>query len=99
MISSLFQGLLKFVLKLFQLIMSPFISVIVALFPQVDTFFSYISQFLDKALTYVSVIIDIFLIPRGAISLLFDYFIIIYTIFITAQAIKFFVNIYNKFKL
>lgn len=35
MISALFKGLLNFILKLFELIMSPFVSAITALFPDV----------------------------------------------------------------
>lgn len=64
MISALFKGLLNFILKLFELIMSPFVSAITALFPDVGIAFSYINTFLIYALTYVSLVIDLLLIPR-----------------------------------
>lgn len=64
MISALFKGLLNFILKLFELIMSPFVSAITSLFPDVSVAFSYINTFLAYALTYVSLVIDLLLIPR-----------------------------------
>lgn len=68
MISALFKGLLNFILKLFELIMSPFVSAITALFPDVGVAFSYINTFLTYALTYVSLVIDLLLIPRRSYS-------------------------------
>lgn len=68
MISALFKGLLNFILKLFELIMSPFVSAITALFPDVGVAFSYINTFLAYALTYVSLVIDLLLIPRRSNS-------------------------------
>lgn len=99
MITALFKGLLNLVLKLFNLILSPFISAITSLFPSVSTYFAFISSFLSSALLYVGVILDLFFIPRGALSLLFDYFIICHSIYLIALGVKFFVNIYNKFKI
>lgn len=68
MISALFKGLLNFILKLFELIMSPFVAAITALFPDVGVAFSYINTFLAYALTYVSLVIDLLLIPRRSNS-------------------------------
>lgn len=99
MINAIVNGIFSLILSLFNTLMSPFISVITALFPAVDTFFSYISSFLSYALTYISTIIDLLFIPRAALVLFFDYLLICYTIFLTVQAIRFAINIYNKFKL
>lgn len=71
MISALFKGLLNFILKLFELIMSPFVSAITSLFPDVGIAFSYINTFLTYALTYVSLVIDLLLIPRRCDSYAF----------------------------
>lgn len=99
MISALFKGLFNLVLKLFNLILSPFISAITSLFPSISTYFVFITSFLSSALSYVGVILDLLFIPRGALSLLFDYFITCYSIYLIALGVKFFINIYNKFKI
>lgn len=64
MIKSLFLGIIKFVIKLMELILTPFISVVTGLFPEVSTFFGHITNFLNQALSYVGLVLDLFLIPR-----------------------------------
>ena len=64
MIKALFLGILKFVLKLTDLILNHFISVVTGLFPEVATFFTHITNFLNQALSYVGLVLDLFLIPR-----------------------------------
>ena len=49
MIKALFLGIIKFVIKLMELILTPFISVVTGLFPEVSVFFGYITSFLNKA--------------------------------------------------
>lgn len=39
MIKALFLGIIKFVIKLMELILTPFISVVTGLFPEVSVFF------------------------------------------------------------
>ena len=99
MIKALFLGIIKFVIKLMELILTPFISVVTGLFPDVSVFFSYITSFLNKALTYVGLVLDLFLVPRGAIALLFDFWIISSSIYLAILSVKFFVNVYQKFKM
>lgn len=99
MIKALFMGIIKFVIKLMELILTPFISVVTGLFPEVSVFFGYITSFLNKALTYVGLILDLFLVPRGAIALLFDFWIISSSIYLAILSVKFFVNVYQKFKM
>jgi hypothetical protein len=99
MIKALFLGIIKFVIKLMELILTPFISVVTGLFPEVSVFFGYITSFLNKALTYVGLILDLFLVPRGAIALLFDFWIISSSIYLAILSVKFFVNVYQKFKM
>lgn len=64
MIKSLFLGIIKFVIKLMELILTPFISVVTGLFPEVSVFFGHITNFLNQALSYVGLVLDLFLIPR-----------------------------------
>lgn len=99
MIKALFLGIINFVIKLMELILTPFISVVTGLFPEVSVFFGYITSFLNKALTYVGLVLDLFLVPRGAIALLFDFWIISSSIYLAILSVKFFVNVYQKFKM
>lgn len=64
MIKALFLGIIKFVIKLMELILTPFISVVTGLFPEVSVFFGHITNFLNQALSYVGLVLDLFLIPR-----------------------------------
>lgn len=99
MIKALFLGIIKFVIRLMELILTPFISVVTGLFPEVSVFFGYITSFLNKALTYVGLVLDLFLVPRGAIALLFDFWIISSSIYLAILSVKFFVNVYQKFRM
>ena len=99
MIKALFLGIIKFVIKLMELILTPFISVVTGLFQKFLFFFGYITSFLNKALTYVGLVLDLFLVPRGAVALLFDFWIISSSIYLAILSVKFFVNVYQKFKM
>lgn len=99
MINAIVNGIFKLIISLFNVLLSPIISAITVLFPDINTYFSYINTFLNYALTYVSTILDLFLIPRSALVLLFDYFIICFSIYLLSISIKFGITIYNKFKL
>lgn len=99
MINAIVNGVFKLIINLFNFIAFPVISAVTVLFPDVSTFFSYISTFLGYALTYVGLIIDLLFIPRTAITFLFDYFSICYSIYLLVITIRFVINIYNKFKI
>ena len=99
MIKALFLGIINFVIKLMNLILTPFVSIVTGLFPDVTVFFNHISAFLNQALTYVGLILDLFLVPRGAIALLFNFWIISSSIYFSILSVKFFVNVYQKFKM
>lgn len=99
MIKALFLGIIKFVIKLMELILTPFISVVTGLFPEVSVFFVHITNFLNQALSYVGLVLDLFLIPRGAVALLFNFWIISSGIYLAILSVKFFVNVYQKFKM
>lgn len=99
MIKSILTGIFKLIINLFNAILSPIVGLVTALFPSVSTFFGYISSFLSQALTYVSTVLDLLFVPRGALVLLFDYFAICSSIYLTIISIRFVINVYNKFKI
>lgn len=99
MINAIVNGIFKLVISLFNVLLSPIISAITVLFPDVSIYFGYITTFLNYCITYVSTVIDLFLIPRSAIVLLFDYFVICYSIYLLSISIKFGITVYNKFKI
>lgn len=99
MVNAIVNGIFKLIINLFNVITSPIIGAVTALFPSVSIFFSYINTFLGYALRYVGLVLDLFFIPRAAITFLFDYFLICYSIYLLVISIRFIINIYNKFKI
>ena len=99
MISLIIEGVFYVITKLFDLIFSPILNVLFGLFPNLSVATIKIYDFLLLALDNVGVILDIFLVPKDAIIFLFDYFLILYTIFIIIRTVRFAINIYNKFKI
>lgn len=99
MINAIIKGIFSLIMMLFNLIFSPIISIITSLFPSLSNLFTYLSNFIVISLTYVRSILSLLLINDTMIITLFDYFIILYTIYLTVLIVKFSINIYNKFKL
>lgn len=99
MINAIIKGIFSLIMLMFNLIFTPIISLITALFPSLGSMFSYLSNFIVMSLTYVRSILSLLLINDTMIVTLFDYFIILYTIYITVIIVKFAITIYNKFKL
>lgn len=99
MINAIITGIFNLITNLFNTLLSPVLSVITSLFPSTQNLFSSISDFFSYAFYYTSFCRDLLLIPVAAFTLLFDYFVIKYTIRITVIAVKFALNIYNKFKI
>lgn len=99
MINAIIKGIFSLIMMLFNLIFSPLISAITSMFPALGNLFTYLSNFIVISLTYVRSILSLLLINDTMIITLFDYFIILYTIYITVLIVKFAINIYNKFKL
>ena len=97
MINAIINGIFKLILFLANTLMSPIISAITVLFPDVNTYFSYINTFLGYALTYVGTILDLFLVPRSALVLLLDYFLVCYSIYLIAITLKFTINIFSLY--
>lgn len=99
MVNALVNGIFKLIISLFNTITSPIISAVTVLFPDLAIFFAYINTFLGYALTYVGLVLDLLFIPRAAVTFLFDYFLICYSIYLLVVGIRFIINIYNKFKI
>lgn len=99
MINAIIKGIFSLIMMLFNLLFSPLISIITSMFPALGNLFTYLSNFIVMSLTYVRSILSLLLISDTMIITLFDYFIILYTIYLTIIVVKFAINIYNKFKL
>lgn len=98
MVEAILKGFLFLVQTLYNLILSPILSGIVALFPSTTSLFVYIASFFTYALYYVAFVRDLLLIPKALMTLLFDYFLIKYSIHLILIAVRFAMNIYQKFK-
>ena len=99
MINAIIKGIFSLIMMLFNLIFSPIINIITSLFPSLGNLFTYLSNFIVISLTYVRSVLSLLLITDNMIITLFDYFVILYTIYLTVLVVKFAINIYNKFKL
>lgn len=98
MLQMLINFIFNIILTIVQAITTPFFSGLFALFPTVGQYFTNIMNFFSTALTYVTTILRWFLFEPTMLTLLFDYYVIKFTIHITIQAIKFTINLYNKLK-
>lgn len=99
MINAIIKGIFFLITKLFDFLLSPIILVITSLFPDLSSLFNYLSTFLGYCFTYVRSILSLLLINDTMITTLFDYFIILYSIYLTVLAVRFAINVYNKFKI
>lgn len=99
MINAIVSGIFKLITNLASLLVTPFISAMLALFPSLQPILSNIISFLSQMVTYVPLLLDLMLIPKTAVVLLFDYFLIKYSVHLLQQAISFTVRIYNYFKI
>ena len=98
MLQMLINFIFNIILTIVETITTPFMTALFALFPAVSTYFGYISTFFTSALTYVTTILRWFLFTPSMLTLLFDYYVIKYTVFLTIQAVKFTINLYDKLK-
>lgn len=99
MINAIIKGIFYLITKLFDFLLSPIILAITSLFPSLSDMFTHISTFLSYCFTYIRSILALLLINDTMITTLFDYFIILYSIYLVVITVRFAINIYNKFKL
>ena len=99
MINAIIKGIFYLITKLFYLLFSPVLTLIFTLFPSLSSYFTYITNFLNMCFTYVRSILSLLLINDSMITALFDYFLILYSIYLIVLTIRFAINIYNKLKI
>lgn len=98
MLEKLFSFIFELIAKLADILLSPLIVGISALFPDLTSAFTYLNNFFDLALTYFSFIWKFLLIPHHAITALFTYFGVKYSIYLVKIAFNFVLRIYNLLK-
>lgn len=98
MLEMLIGFVMNIIVTIIEFLMSPFLNALFALFPSLGEYFNYINVFLSQAFSYVATIIQWLLFTPSMFGLLFDYFLIKYSVHVLVVAIKFAVNIYNKLK-
>ena len=98
MINAIIKGIFSLITMIAGLVLSPIIAVITALFPDLSTAISNVLDYFTTMLQFVPLCLDFLMVPRQAITFLFDYYIIKYTVYISIRAIKAAFAIYNKLK-
>lgn len=98
MFNLLFKFIFSLINKVFSILLSPFITAITVLFPDLSNVASSITTFISYGVTYISFARDLLLIPTGALSMLFSYYLIKYSVYLINISIKFIVNVYNTLK-
>lgn len=98
MIGLLFQLIFLSISKVFSILVSPLFLAITALFPDLANVGNYIASYLEYGVTYLCFARDIALVPIGALSMLFSYFLIKYSIYLITLSVRFVTNVYNFLK-
>ncbi len=103
MLSMLIKAVFTIITKLFSIILQPILSIILLAFPDLSQLTSSILTFFnDYIFTYVSFLVKMLehltFLPHWLIVFLFDYFLIKYGLYLTIQAVRFGMNVYNKLK-
>ena len=103
MLSMLIKAVFTIITKLFSIILQPILSIILLAFPDLSQLTSSILTFFnDYIFTYVSFLVKMLehltFLPHWLIVFLFDYFLIKYVLYLTIQAVRFGMNVYNKLK-
>lgn len=103
MFQMLIQIVFTIVTKLFSLILQPILSMIMIVFPDLSNITTNMINFLNNyVFDYVSFALkmleNLTQLPHWLVVFLFDYFVIKITLYLTVQAIRFGIVVYNKFK-
>lgn len=99
MINAIIKGIFSLIGSLFNVLLSPIISLVTALFPSLGDMFTNISTFLGYCFTYVRSILSLLCISDTLIITFFDYLVVCYTIYLTILGIRFALTVYNKLKI
>lgn len=103
MLNLLIKAVFTIITKLFSLILQPILAVVLVLFPDLSQIVSTILNFFNNyVFVYISFLVKMLehlvFLPHWLITFLFDYYLIKYTIYITVQAVRFGIQVYNKLK-
>lgn len=103
MLNIIIKAVFFVITKLFSIILSPILAVILALFPDLSVITTGATQFMTVYMfPYVTFALqmleNLVFLPHFLVVFLFDYFLIKYTIYITIQAVRFGLQVYNKLK-
>lgn len=99
MINAIITGLFWLITQLFNLIITPFVAAVTALFPDLTTVISSISSFFSHASQYAVTVCRLMLIPQGALMLFLDFILVIFSIQVIRKVISLVITIYNKLKI
>lgn len=98
MLEKLFQFIFELITKLADILLSPLITGLTSLFPDLTTAFTVINNFLDMCLTYFHFLWKFLMIPQSVMLALFTYLSVKYSIYLVKIAFNFVIKIYNIFK-
>ena len=98
MVGLLFQVFFIAITKIFSILLSPLFALINVCFPATDIIGDYILGYINYGITYISFAREVMLIPVGALSMLFSYFLTKYSIYLINISVKFIVNVYDTLK-
>lgn len=98
MINLLVNMIFWLITTLANAILNPLFSAIFALFPSLEQFFNNIMNFIQYPLDMVVFGREFMMIPSTCFVMLFDYYVIKYSIYLLRQSVKFTVKVYQLFK-
>lgn len=99
MINAIIKGIFFLITTIASAILSPVIGVISALFPDLGVAITNVTLYFTTMLRFVPLALNFLMIPREAVTFLFDYYIIKYTIYLSVRAVKGALVVYNKLKI
>lgn len=89
---------MQVILIIMNMVFSPVLNALFTIFPDLGEMFNHVTTFISQAVIYVSTILEWFLFSPAMFAMLFDYFIIKYSIHLLITGVKFGINMYNKLK-
>lgn len=98
MIEAIVNGLFNLIAMLGNLITAPLVAGISALIPGLGNVIFNIRLFLSKFIYLIPIILNMAFIPREAVVMLFDFYIVLYSIYLVQITYKLIIKLYNYFK-
>lgn len=98
LLSQLVTFIFNIVATMMNAFMTPFINMILSLFPDLSARYNDFLTFFNYAFTYLTCILRWFLISPTMMIVVFDYFAVKFSIFVVSNVVRCALNIYNKLK-